>query len=284
MPSTVDPFGGLHGKDRDAVVALTNLFESYGLGTLAPQIVDYVKAGYGPDVVTTLLTESKEYKARFKANEARRKAGLRVLSPAEYIQTENAYKSTMRNYGLPKGFYDQQSDFEKFLAGDVSPQELEQRVQGARATVLSDDPMVRDTYKAWYASGLNEGDAIAALLDPNRALPDIEKKANAAKLGAASNRQGVGIDKVRAQELINMGVNADNAQAQFGQVAQINQNAGHLAQRYGLEYNGQLDAENAVFLNDAAATQRIKKLGSRETAEFGGRGVGDSRSLGNQSY
>ncbi len=269
---------------RDAFVALENLFKSYGLESLVGNIKEYVINGYSADTIQILLQESPEYKQRFKANDARRKAGLRVLSPAEYVQTENAYKSTMRNYGLPKGFYDQQSDFEKFLAGDVSPQELEQRVQGARATVLSNDPMVRETYKAWYASGLNEGDAIAALLDPNRALPDIEKKANAAKLGAASNRQGVGIDKARAQELINMGVNADNAQAQFGQVAQIQQNAGHLAQRYGLEYNGQLDAENAVFLNDASATQRIKKLGARESAEFGGRGVGDSRSLSHGSY
>lgn len=268
----------------DAFKMLQQQFEQEGLGDFASLIQQWLVQGYKADEVRLMLPDTKVYKERFKANEARRKAGLRVLSPAEYIQTENAYKSTMRNYGLPKGFYDQQSDFEKFLAGDVSPQELEQRVQGAKATVLSNDPMIRDTYKAWYASGLNEGDAIAALLDPNRALPEIEKKANAAKLGAASNRQGVGIDKARAQELINMGVNADNAQAQFGQVAQIQQNAGHLAQRYGLEYNGQLDAENAVFLNDAAATQRIKKLGSRETAEFGGRGVGDSRSLGSSNY
>ncbi len=276
-------YDNISGAQRDAFLALESLFKSYGLESLVGNIRDYAVQGYGSDVVTTLLTESPEYRARFKANEDRKKKGLRVLSPAEYIQTENAYKATLRNYGLPQGFYDSQDDYQKFLGNDVSPQELEQRVQAARATVLSDNPQVRDTYKAWFASGLSEGDAISALLDPNRAMPEIEKKARAAALGAASNQQGVGINKSRAEYLANMGVSGENANQQFGQVAEIDRNAGRLSGIYGSDYN-QADAENAVLLNDSAATQKIKKLGQQEAAAFGGRGVGDSRSIGRGSY
>jgi hypothetical protein len=283
-PKPKSPDNPLSGAQRDAFLALENLFKSYGLESLVDNIKQYVIQGYSADTIQILLTESKEYKERFAANEARRKAGLRVLSPAEYIQTENQYQNMMRAYGLPRGFYDSRDDFRKFLENDVAPAELEQRVQAARATVLSDDEMTRQTYKNWYAAGLNEGDAIAAILDPNRALPEIEKKARAAALGSAASRQGVGTTASRAEELAGLGVSAEDAMRGYGQVADIQRNAGTVASRYGMEYQGQRDAEDAVFLNNAAAAQRIKKLGQREAAEFGGRGVGDSRSLGRGSY
>ncbi len=274
----------LSGAQKDAFVALESLFNSYGLGSLTDNIKNYVIQGYSADTIQILLTESKEYQERFAANKERKKKGLRVLSPAEYVQTENQYRNMFRAYGLPTGFYDQQSDYEKFLENDVAPTELENRVQMARSTVLSDDELTRATYKNWYASGLSEGDAIAAILDPNRALPDIEKKAKAAALGASANRQGLSSTATRAEELAGLGVTADQAMKGYGTVADLQRNAGSIAGRYGLDYQGQEDAENAVFLNDAAATNRIKKLGQREAAEFGSRGAGDSRSLGRGSY
>lgn len=268
----------------DALKLIQSQFEQDGLGDFSSVIYDWLVQGYTSQEISIMLPDTEVYKTRFKANEQRKKKGLRVLSPREYIETENAYKSMMRTYGLPKGFYDQQSDFQKFLENDVSPQEMDQRIQGARASVISDNPAIRDTYKAWYAQGLSEGDAIAAVLDPTKALPDLERKAKAAALGGAASQQGVGIDKTRAEYLANMGVNPQNAMQGFGQVADIQRNAGTIASRYGMDYAGQQDAENAVFLNDASATDRIKKLGQRESATFGGRGVGDSRSLGKSNY
>ena len=71
---------GLTGADRDAAVALTNLFRQYGLESLAPRIVDFIKQGYGPDVITIMLQETPEYKQRFAANDKRVAAGLPALS------------------------------------------------------------------------------------------------------------------------------------------------------------------------------------------------------------
>jgi hypothetical protein len=274
----------LSGPQKDAFAYLSSLFASYGLASLAPVIKDYLIQGYSGDTIQLLLPETKEYKERFAANDTRIKNGLAALPPAQYIASENQYRNVLRSYGLPQGFYDDTSDYRKFLESDVSPSELETRVQAAKATVLSDNPTVRDTYNQWYASGLNQGDAIAAVLDPERALPGLQKKVTAAQLGGAASMQHLSLDQSRAEQLANMGVSGDNAVQQFGQVADIQHNAGAIAHRYGLDYQGQQDAENAVFLNDANATQRIKKLGQRETAEFGGRGVGDSRSLGKSNY
>lgn len=269
---------------KDAFQLLKQIFEAEGLGDFVGLIQKYAEQGLGADEVRLLIPETKEYKERFPGMESRRKKGLLALSERQYIQLENDYERRLKSAGLPKGFFDSKSDYSKFIDNDVSPAELDARIGAAKATVLSDNPAVRDTYKAWYASGLNEGDAIAAILDPTKAMAHLEKKVAAARLGGAASNQGLDADKLRMERLANMGVNADQAQQGFGQVADIQRNAGNLAARYGMNYNGQKDAEDAVFLSDSNATQRIKKLGQRESAEFGGRGVGDSRSLGNRSY
>ena len=99
----------------DWVEYTTQMFNNYGLGTLAPKITEYVQQGFSPDTVTLKLQETPEYKQRFAGNESRRKSGLSVLSPKEYLATEDAYRQIMRSTGLPKGFYDSPDDFSKFI-------------------------------------------------------------------------------------------------------------------------------------------------------------------------
>src|SRR5690606_32920485 len=118
----------LTGANRDAYMALNSMFKTYGLGSLASRVYDYVKNGYSADTITVLLQDTPEYKKRFAANEARQKAGLNVLSPAEYISTENSYRQIMRQSGLPAGFYDSTDDFTKWISTDISPTELQSRV------------------------------------------------------------------------------------------------------------------------------------------------------------
>lgn len=281
---------GLSGTNRDAFLAMREFFKEAGfaeadIASLSKSITEYLQQGYSGDTITLLLNESDAYKRRFGAvNDARKAKGLSVLKPRDIVGLENTYKTMFRTYGLPQGMFDSNDDFTKYIAGDVSPEEMRSRLDIARAAVTSDDPLVRDTYRNWYAAGLSEGDAIASVLNPDRALPELERKARSAALGGAASRQGVGINEARAAELASLGVDTNSAAQGFGQVAQIQRNAGQIADRYGLEYAGQRDAEDAALLGDAAAQDRIRKLGQREAAEFGARGSGDSRSLGGRSY
>jgi hypothetical protein len=277
------------GAQRNAFELLNSTLRTAGftgddLKQLSAQVQDYLIQGYENATISVLLMESEPYKRRFKGNEERKKKGLPVLSPADYIGIETEFKNMFRQYGLPKDMFDSNEDLTKYISANVSADEMQDRLNIARSSVRSDDPAVRDTYRKWYAAGLNEGDALAAVLNPDKALPELERKARAAMFGGAASSQGLGLDQSRAEALANMGVNAENARQGFGQVADLQRNAGSIAGRYGLDYQGQEDAENAVFLNDAAATNRIKKLGQREAAEFGSRGAGDSRSISRGSY
>lgn len=273
----------LTGENRDIYAALNGLFSSYGLGSFSDKIKNYLIQGYSQDTIAVLLQETPEYKQRFKAIDQRRQKGLPTISPGDYVRLEQEYKNIFRQNGIPASIFDTQAELDNYIANDVSVAEMTDRVNLARQSILSDNPTVRATYQAWYGAGLSEGDAIAMVLAPDKALPELERKARAAALGAASNQQGVGVNQTRAEELANLGVAADQALQGFGQVAEIDRTATGLASRYGLDYS-RADAENASLLDNAAAKNKIQKLGQRESAEFAGRGIGDSRSLGKGSY
>lgn len=255
----------LTGFNRDAFTALNDLFSSYGIGTLAPKITEFLKNGYSPDTISILLQQSPEYQQRFSANTARQKAGLPVLSPAEYLSTEKSYRQIMEAAGLPPGFYDQPQDFQKFLEEDKSPQEIQQRVQDATDFVNKSDPQTLQQFKQWYSTG----DMIAYALDPDRAVPLIEKAFNASRIAGQGNRQGIGVDQSTAELLANRGITQDQASQGFGLIAGEKPTTDKLSSIYGdgLTTN---DLVKETFLNDAAATQKRSVLASKERATFGG--------------
>lgn len=144
----------LTGPNRDAFMAIDALFSNYGLESLAGKIYDYVKNGYSADTISILLQDTPEYKQRFAANEARRKAGISVLSPAEYLSIENSYRQLFRQSGLPQGFYDTKEDFTNFIAGDMSPTELQGRLELATQATALANPQYKAALKQM---GLSDG-------------------------------------------------------------------------------------------------------------------------------
>ena len=255
----------------DWIEQLSLLFKNYGLETLAPKIKDFVQQGYSADTVTLKLQETPEYQQRFSGNAARLKAGLSVLSPAEYLATEEAYRQTMRTTGLPKGFYDSPDDFSKFIANDVSPAELKQRVDLAALSVDNADPFYTKQLQDMY--GLSSGDMIAHVLDPERAMPFINKQVQAVQFGAAAARQGINVDLSTAEQFANMGVTKQQAEQGFQQVAELAPITDKLSGIYKeAPAYGQKEAITEAFggTGSADAAARRKRLAQMEQAQFSG--------------
>lgn len=262
----------LTGPNRDAALFLNNLFTSYGLGTLAPKIVEYLKDGFGADAISLLLQQTPEYKARFPANDARLKAGLPVLSPAEYISTENAYRQVLSAAGLPNGFYDSNSDFTNWISGDVSPTEIQQRVQVASDLVTNADQNTINEFKQFY--GGNNGDLVAYALDRTVAEPLLEKQYRAAQIAGAGANNSVNVSQSQAESLAGAGITQSQAIQGFGQVGADQETLGKLSNIYGGNATTE-DLVNAVFLQQADASQKVNRLASQERGTFGGTtGVG----------
>ena len=110
---------GILAQRTNWTEALKAKYDEVGLGGLADRIIEFVKQGLDPETIDIKIAETPEFKLRFPANEARKKAGLPVLSLDEYIANENAYASVFRSAGFAKGFYDAKEDFTKFLENDI---------------------------------------------------------------------------------------------------------------------------------------------------------------------
>ena len=256
----------LTGTDRDAYAAITALFSSYGLESLASKVYDYVKNGYSSDTVSILLQDTKEYKERFAGNEARKKTGLPVLSAGEYLATEASYRQIMQSAGLPAGFYDSPTDFSSWIGQNVSPTEIQSRVDLATQATILANPNYK---KALNAMGIADGELTAYFLDQKKSLPFIQKAAATAQIGAAALGQDLTFDQTYAETLATSGITADQANQGYAQIAGEASTMQGLASIYGTTYS-QREAEQATFQGNVGATDKRKRLASQERANFGG--------------
>jgi hypothetical protein len=246
---------------------------------LSDQIKNLAFTDAGADTISLALQNSDAYKARFSGNEARKAAGLAVLSPAEYIATENAYTQVLRNAGVPSGFYSTTAQMAKLIGADVSATELQGRIDLAKQSIANADPYYTQTLQNFY--GLSSGDMIAHVLDPSVAMPLLQQQASSTAIGTEAARQATNISLTYAQQLAAMGVTQAQAAQGFQSIAQQLPATQALASRYsGYTPMGAVGQElqAATFGSPtqttgetaAQAEQRLRKLQTAETSQFGG--------------
>jgi hypothetical protein len=261
---------------KSAYDLLFSEFKQYGLEALVTPLKSLIEEGVSPSEFTLRLRETDAYKKRFAANAQRVAKGLRALSEAEYIGTEDQYQDVMRRYGMPESYYSKgdlgvQSGFEKFLAGDVSAVELEDRIQTAQNRVVNSNPEVAKALKEFYP-GISNGDILAYVLDPANAVEQIKRKVTAAEIGGAAIQSGLKTGMTRAEELAAAGVTKQQAQQGFQTVAEVAPRGGQLAEIYKQSPYTQTTAEAEVFglAGSVDAAKQRKKLTQLETAAFSG--------------
>jgi LysM repeat protein len=244
-------------------------FAQYGLSSLGTKVLDLARKGYTEATITLELQNSDEYKARFAANAERQKKGLSVLSPAEYLSVEDAYRQTLRAYGLNQ--FDNDTYVRQFISNDVSPSELSTRVITAVQRVQNADPVIARTLRDYY--GIGSADMVAYVLDPNQQLPKIQRQVAAAEIGAAARLQGLEAGVSVSEQLASQGITQAEAQKGYATIADILPTAEKLSSIYGsqLDKYSQAEAEQEVFNTLASAQRKRKALIERETSAFGGR-------------
>jgi hypothetical protein len=236
-----------------------------GLGDFVHNLV-FTEGVSDTNVIMGRLREQPQYKKRFAGNEARRNAGLNVLSEAEYIATENQYRQLMRQSGLPSGFYDSNEDFTNLIANDVSIGELSERVNQGYEAVANADQFVVGEMRRLYNIG--DGELAAYFLDPERATPTLLRQARSAVVaGAAMREAGMEITQEQALGLEQAGVSAEQARAGFQAIAGAQELFGALPGQTG-EAITQEEQVAAVFGTSAAAQQRLRRRTRERQAEF----------------
>jgi len=146
-PEPPAPAAPAFSPNPDARNTIKAVLSTYGLESLAEVLWGNYTSGLvdinNEQALVFSIRDTDQYKTRFAGNAARMKKGLAELSPGEYIGLEDSYRQVMQSNGLPPGFYDQNDDFSKLIEGDVSPSELQDRVQQGYAVVAESDPVVK---------------------------------------------------------------------------------------------------------------------------------------------
>lgn len=272
----------LNQQQQSVFDLMAATLKSWGLTALLPDLQKLIVNGdTNGDTLALALSQTDAYKRRFKANEARKAAGLRELTPAEYLATEEQYYNIMRAYNLPSGFYDSQDDFTKFIANDKSPSEVESMVKVAHDQFMA----APDEYKAkWREYGFTTGDALAGILDPKVATSLLQDRAQQVALGGEAARQGFAVNQSRAQQFQQAGVSIDQARKAYAELARIHEQDRLIAQRFGTDFTQQQE-ENDLLLNDPAAALKRQSLYSQEEALFKSRSGADTSAISiNTSY
>jgi len=269
-PAAPKPPAPLSDADRNAYELLVAEFEKYGLKSLAPRILSLIQDGYEGSALALKLRDTDEYKRRFKANADRVKmfGPSAELSPAEYVANENAYRQALAASGLPRGFYDTNEDFQKWIAYDVSPAEVQSRVDLAREQLFQADDMYRNGLRSL---GWSEGDMLAAILDPTKAVPLVQNNMARAQAAGSAQAYGLSLSGGALTDVVATGATRGQINAGMLQAADGSVDYRRLGAIYG-EQTSDDDLVDSVFGTSGAQAANVKKKGlaSKERASFGG--------------
>ena len=271
-PEPPAPAQPTFSPNPDARNTIKAVLSTYGLESLADVLWTNYTSGLvdinNEQALVFSIRDTDQYKTRFSANAARVRKGLAELSPGEYIGLEDFYRQTMQSNGLPPGFYDQTDDFSKLIEGDVSPSELQDRIQQGYAVVAQSDPEVKRQMQTLY--GVTEGQLAAYFIDPERTAPLLKQQARAAQIAARSLEQGgIQLTGTFAENLAARGITEQQARAGFAEVGGL----GELRQTFAGEtaLSGEQLA-GAAFGIDVASQQELERRKRLRTGEFAGGG------------
>lgn len=268
---------GKLAERQSAYDILYNEFNKYGLGSLVEEVKTLITdQSASPSQFAIALQNTQAYQTRFSANKDRIKAGLTAISPAQYLALEDQYQNVMRNYGLPASYYTKDSTgkqpgFDKFIAGDVSAVELEDRIMTAQKRVINSNPEVSYALKNFYPD-ITNGDILAYALNPQQGLIDIKRKITSAEIGGAALRSGLTTSLTDAEYLQKYGVDKAMAEKGYSTIGGGLQRGSQLASIYGEDPYTQTKAEQEIFNVPGAedARKARQKITGLEKATFGG--------------
>jgi hypothetical protein len=225
------------------------------------------------DDIGIQLRESDAFKRRFGANEARRAANKPAYSVSQYLQLESSYRQVLNAAGMPKDFYTDRTDIESFITNDISPDEVQFRVQQGYAAVKNADPAVVNELKTLY--GLDEGTLAAYFIDPNKTKDAVVRSARAAEVAAQARKQAdIGLTAAQAEQLVLGGVTEQEAQQAFTSVRSLQELTRPTAGEQALTQEELIQGVTGI---NAAAQQRVAKTARRRQAtlqEGGKAGLG----------
>lgn len=273
---TTTPDAGTTEANLTASGIVANFLQSMGLpASLAQTLLpDYMSGKKPANMILLDIRATPEYKAAFPGIE-------RVIAEGgdegTYLQYKGAIRSVLEGAGLPSGFYDEPSDFGKFIAGGVSAAEVKRRVDAAQRTMSEAAPEIRTELQRLYPE-FNTGDLLSVFLDPTKGTERVLQKFATGQIAAASTTTGFGqLSATEAERLQALGMSPEQATGVFSQAAS---QQGLTQELIGETEDLTRGTQLASIEGQAGATQALERRRAQRTARF--EGGGGSSGFGGQ--
>lgn len=218
------------GYTESAFSILKSTLEYYGLSNTELNIEiekllreKVISPGMSVDDIGIQLRDTKAFNDRFPANKTLKDAKKPQFSVSQYLRLEADYKQRLQAANMPPDFYDKPEDFQQLIANDVSPEELQGRIDQGYQAVKNASPAVIAEFKRLY--GVGEGDLAAYFIDPQRARPtfdryEAQRQAQAAAVSSQAQIQaGIALTAQESESLVRSGITEAQSQAGFEQIS-----------------------------------------------------------------
>lgn len=241
---TTDP--ATNALQRDAMARLQQVLNQYGLGDMTEWIRGALIAGKSEAEIQLELYDQPAFKARFPAIEARRAAGLTPVSPAEILEYEQRGRELMRQAGITGDQFTSSTYLQGIMTKDVSLAEIQSRLNDGLLRIKTAPQEVRNAFGTYFGTS---GDVALAqfFLDPENAVPELERMATTAIAGGIGQRFQVQLTQQIAREIADTGVSDSAIWGQFQK----------------------LDSISSIFNESISETEDLTKEGAGVGAVFG---------------
>lgn len=268
MTSTMDANSTTTGSD--AIATVDQVLQQYGLQSLSQWAWSEITNGASSNQVVLDMYNQPAFKARFPGIAIRQQKGLPAVSPADYVNYEDALAQMQSQYGLPKGFLTDPTRVANLIGGDVSTSEVQARVEQGYQAVAYAPPSVRQSFAQMF--GANGDGALASqFLDQSTAAPLLEQQATAADIAGLASQQGVNMGTDTAMQLAAQGQTGSSTASGIANIAQ----SAPLFDQSVSETNdlrAGVEGVQAQFGLSGQATQEITQRQQQRAAEFKGGG------------
>ena len=260
---------------------LATILSDYGLGSLFSVSSDGTPSGWlleqmengndSPVGIALALEQTPIFKQRYKVifdmrERANNGENVTVPTVQDVLSYETAYTQTMAAAGVPSWFYDSYTDAHDAIRRNLTVQQISNRIDASYSVVQGLPSEVRDMFRQFYGDA-TDGALVAAVLDPEKTLTQLDKATRAAAIAGFGSKQNVAVSKQQAESYAELGRSVGQSQTDITRVASFQDLVPSTMGESGTELARDV-AFQAGAMGDATASKQLEdRLLGRQTRQ-----------------
>lgn len=226
-------------------IGLGSLFNVDSAGKPSGWLWDQIVGGVeSQEQLLFALEQTPQFKQRFSVIFEMRDAATRgelnyVPNVADVLNYEREYVRAMTAAGVPSWFYDSVDDAHRAMRTNLSVTQVADRIQRGYTTMQEMPTEVRDAFAELYGDNA-ESVLLAAVLDPEKTLAEIDRSVRSSQIAGFGRRAGFDISAEQAQRYSQTPMTVDEIEAGVQRAAQYKPLTQETVGEAGLDINQEM--------------------------------------------